>query len=84
MLKSDGALTPIETKAVPGPTKPGGSLPMAVSPDKKWLYVGLRNEPFTAVTFAIDKKTGKLSWLAAARSPIRWPMSPPTAAENSC
>jgi 6-phosphogluconolactonase len=60
-LASDGALTPIETKAVPGPSKPGGSLPMAVSPNKKLLYVGLRNEPFTAVTFAIDKKTGKLN-----------------------
>jgi 6-phosphogluconolactonase len=60
-LANDGALTPVETKAVPGPAKPGGSLPMAVSPDKKWLYVALRNEPFTAVTFALDKKTGKLT-----------------------
>jgi 6-phosphogluconolactonase len=34
---------------------------MAVSPNKKRLYVGLRNEPFTAVTFAIDGKTGKLT-----------------------
>lgn len=62
-LASDGGLTPIETKAVPGPSKPGGSLPMALSPDKKLLYVGLRNEPFTAVTFAIDKKTGKLNMI---------------------
>ncbi len=60
-MASDGTLIPIETKAVPGPSKPGGSLPMAVSPDKKLLYVGLRNEPFSAVTFAIDKKTGKLN-----------------------
>ena len=60
-LKSSGDLTPVETKAVPGPPKPGGSLPLAVSPDKKRLYVGLRNEPYSAVTFAIDGKTGKLS-----------------------
>ncbi|MGH6663846.1 MAG: lactonase family protein [Pseudolabrys sp.] len=60
-LASDGSLTPIETKAVPGPSKPGGSLPMALSPDKKLLTVGLRNEPYSAVTFAIDKKTGKLT-----------------------
>ena len=59
-LKSGGDLTPVETTAVPGPDKPGGSLPLAVSPDKKRLYVGLRNEPYSAVTFAIDSKTGKL------------------------
>ena len=45
-LKSSGDLTPVETAGVPGPAKPGGSLPLAVSPDKKRLYVGLRNEPF--------------------------------------
>ena len=60
-LKSSGELTPVETTAVPGPAKPGGSLPLAVSPDKKRLYVGLRNEPYSAVTFAIDAKTGKLT-----------------------
>lgn len=60
-LKKSGDLAPVATTAVPGPAKPGGSLPMAVSPDKKRLYVGLRNEPYTAVTFAIDQKTGKLT-----------------------
>jgi 6-phosphogluconolactonase len=60
-LKSSGDLAPVETAAVPGPAKPGGSLPLAVSPDKKRLYVGLRNEPYSAVTFAIDAKTGKLT-----------------------
>lgn len=60
-LKANGDLSPVATTAVPGPAKPGGSLPMAVSPDKKRLTVGLRNEPFTAVTFKIDRKTGKLT-----------------------
>jgi 6-phosphogluconolactonase len=60
-LKNNGDLTPVAVTLVPGPAKPGGSLPMAVSPDKKRLYVGLRNEPFTAVTFTIDQKTGKLT-----------------------
>lgn len=60
-LKANGDLTPVATVAVPGPAKPGGSLPMAVSPDKKRLYVGLRNEPFSAVTFTIDRKSGKLT-----------------------
>ena len=59
-LKSSGDLTPVETAGVPGPAKPGGSLPLAVSPDKKRLFVGLRNEPYSAVTFAIDAGTGKL------------------------
>ena len=31
-LKSNGDLTPVETAAVPGPAKPGGSLPLAVGP----------------------------------------------------
>jgi 6-phosphogluconolactonase len=60
-LKSNGDLTPVETTAVPGPAKPGSSLPLAVSPDKKRLYAGLRNEPYSVVTFAIDGKTGKLT-----------------------
>jgi 6-phosphogluconolactonase len=60
-LKSSGDLTPVETAGVPGPAKPGGSLPLAVSPDKKRLYVGLRNEPYSAVTFTIDARTGKLT-----------------------
>jgi len=60
-LKSNGDLRPVETAPVPGPAKPGSSLPLAVSPDKKRLYVGLRNEPYSAVTFAIDAKTGKLT-----------------------
>jgi 6-phosphogluconolactonase len=60
-LKSNGDLSPIATTPVPGPAKPGGSLPMAVSPDKKRLHVGLRNEPYSAVTFTIDANTGQLT-----------------------
>ena len=59
-LKPNGDLTPVETTAVPGPDKRGGSLPLAVSPDKKRLFAGLRNEPYSVVSFAIDAKTGKL------------------------
>jgi 6-phosphogluconolactonase len=60
-LQSSGELVPVATTQVPGPSKPGGSLPLAVSPDKRHLYVGLRNEPYTAVTFAIDPKSGTLT-----------------------
>ena len=61
-LDAGGGLTPVDTKAVPGPAKPGSTTPMAVSPDKKFLTVGLRNEPYSAATFAIDAKTGKLAY----------------------
>jgi 6-phosphogluconolactonase len=60
-LKSNGDLVPVATTAVPGPTKPGASLPLSISPDKKLLYAGLRNEPYSVVTFSIDGNTGKLS-----------------------
>ena len=66
-LKSNGDLTPVETTAVPGPAKPGSSLPLAVSPDKKRLYAGLRNEPYSVVTFAIDAGTGKLTPVGPGR-----------------
>jgi 6-phosphogluconolactonase len=60
-LRSNGDLTAVETTAVPGPAKPGGSLPLALSPDKKFLYAGLRNEPYSVVTFGRDDKSGKLT-----------------------
>lgn len=59
-LKADGNVVPLQTVAVPGPSKPGGSTPLAISPDKNRLYAGLRNEPYTAVTFDIDAATGML------------------------
>jgi 6-phosphogluconolactonase len=64
-LAADGALSPVDTKAVPGPAKPGSTTPMAVSPDKKLLIVGLRNEPYSAATFAIDGRTGKLAYVGS-------------------
>ena len=60
-LNADERLMPVETVVVPGGDKPGGSLPLAVSPDRKFLFVALRNEPYTLVTFAIDAATGKLT-----------------------
>jgi 6-phosphogluconolactonase len=56
-----GALTEVAKTAVPGPAKPGGSLPLAVSPDKKFIFAGLRSEPFSVATFSIDPKSGKLT-----------------------
>ena len=58
-----GDLKEIEKVVVPGITKAGGSIPMAVSPNKKFLYAGFRGEPQVAAAFAIDGKTGKLKHL---------------------
>jgi 6-phosphogluconolactonase len=58
-----GDLAEIEKKVVPGIAKAGGSIPMTVSPDKKFLYAGMRGEPLVAAAFAIDARTGKLKHL---------------------
>ena len=54
-LKSDGTL------AAQGRVPAGKPvMPLATSPDKKYLYATVRSKPFTAHTFAIDRKTGAL------------------------
>jgi 6-phosphogluconolactonase len=58
-----GDLTEIEKTAIPGIIKPGGSIPMAVSPNRKFLYAGMRGEPLVVAAFAIDAGTGKLKHL---------------------
>lgn len=62
-LAPDGSLTTIETIPVPGPTTPGGSLPLAMTADRSRLYVGLRNEPYSVASYAIIPDTGKLTLL---------------------
>jgi 6-phosphogluconolactonase len=59
-LKLNGEVVPVTNVVVPGPAKPGGTLPMAISPNKRFLYAALRSEPFSVATFAIDAKSGKL------------------------
>ena len=39
-------------------------MPLAASPDKKYLYASVRSKPFTAHTYAIDPKTGALKPVA--------------------
>ncbi|HEX4780981.1 MAG TPA: beta-propeller fold lactonase family protein, partial [Usitatibacter sp.] len=52
----------------PGPRcKVGGVvMPMAVSPDKRFLYAAGRGKPFTVHVFAIDPASGSLSPTATA------------------
>jgi 6-phosphogluconolactonase len=61
MLSDKGEMSVVETVPFPGVTKAGGSTPLAVSPDRRFLYAGVRSEPFQVLTFAIDGRTGRLS-----------------------
>ena len=62
-MESDGTLKP-------GPRVPAGKIvmPMAVSPDKRFLFAAIRTKPFSAVTYAIDPKSGTLKELS--RGPL--------------
>jgi 6-phosphogluconolactonase len=65
MDRATGALDLIEKTPVPGAEKPSpASLPMATSPDKKFLYAQLRSEPYPVSTFAIERPSGKLKHIA--------------------
>src|SRR5262245_7162973 len=67
VLKLDpksGDLTAVETVTIPGITKTAGSTPIAVSPDKKFLFAATRGEPMVAASFRIDPASGKLSHIA--------------------
>ncbi|MGH6804910.1 MAG: lactonase family protein, partial [Methyloceanibacter sp.] len=63
--RQSGDLTVVEKVPIPGITKPGISTPMAVSPDRRFLYVGTRGEPKIAAGFAIDPASGKLKHVAS-------------------
>lgn len=60
-----GNLTMVQKVPIPGITASGTSTPMAVSPDRRFLYVGTRGEPKIAAGFAIDPKSGRLQHVAS-------------------
>src|SRR3954452_12334667 len=67
MNRATGDLDLIDKVAIPGTDKPSPtSMPIALRPDRRFLYAALRREPFTVASFAIDKATGKLSHLGNA------------------
>lgn len=47
----------------------GVAMPMAVSPDRRYLYVGLRSEPYSVSSFRIDPATGRLTPIATTPLP---------------
>jgi 6-phosphogluconolactonase len=60
-LQPDGTLQP-------GARVKAGNLvmPMAVSPDKKRLYAGLRSKPYAVAVYRIDAKSGELAPIGKA------------------
>ncbi len=59
--RAAGTLQAVETVALGGQ-----AMPMAVSPDKRVLYVALRSQPFRVVSLAMDPASGKLRKLGEA------------------
>ena len=65
---SSGEIKAVETVPLPGVEKPGSSTPLAVSPDRQLLFAGVRSEPYTVFSFAIDGKSGHLT--SRGRGPL--------------
>lgn len=61
---TSGELSPVQTVSVTGQV-----MPLAVSPDRKFLYASLRSQPFTAASFRIDAASGKLSAIGSSALP---------------
>jgi len=58
-MESDGALK------LGGRVEAGQRVgPLSVSPDKRFLFAAVRAKPYTAITYAIDRKTGALKQLS--------------------
>jgi 6-phosphogluconolactonase len=62
--RESGRVAPIAATPVPGGEGPSPtSMPLAISPDRRFLYAAVRSEPFPAVSFAIDPASGRLTHL---------------------
>lgn len=67
MNRATGDLAPIDRIAIPGANKPSPtSMPLALTPDRRFLYAALRSEPYTVASFAIERTSGRLSHLGNA------------------
>ena len=53
-----GDLAPVQQVTL---NVPGQVMPLAVSPDRRFLYAAQRSEPFSVAAFAIDGYSGRLS-----------------------
>jgi 6-phosphogluconolactonase len=59
-----GELAPVRAVAVGGQV-----MPMALSPDRRFLYAARRSDPLEVLSFAIDPRSGELAALGAAPLP---------------
>ncbi len=52
----------------PGPRAKAASvvMPMAVSPDRRFLYAGVRSKPYSVIAYSIDSGTGELRQLSTS------------------
>jgi 6-phosphogluconolactonase len=65
-----GGLKWLDSTLVPGPAGPSPtSMPMALNPDSKRLYVAVRIAPFPTTSFAIGAASGTLTALGTAELP---------------
>ncbi|MDB5863673.1 MAG: 6-phosphogluconolactonase [Betaproteobacteria bacterium] len=63
-MSSSGELNKVQDVSVTGK-----AMPMAVSPDRRFLFVALRTEPYSIASFAIDGANGMLTHLGNAPAP---------------
>jgi 6-phosphogluconolactonase len=74
MARDSGALTAVGFTALGGASEPAQfSIPMAVNPDRAFLYAALRAPPYPISNFAIDAASGRLTCLGVTppEDPIR-------------
>jgi 6-phosphogluconolactonase len=66
-----GELALVETVAIPGVVEAGTSTPLAVRPDKRILFAGIRGEPIFAASFQIHPVDGRLTHIGNGPLPDR-------------
>ncbi len=66
--RATGELTLVERTEIPGVAKAGASTPLAISPDKRFLFAATRGEPQAVSTYAVNQQTGKLKYIG--RGPL--------------
>jgi 6-phosphogluconolactonase len=66
---ASGDLTTLDTLVLRGGDKQAGACPMALSHDRRHLYVALRSEPYAALSFSVDASNGRLNQVGEASLP---------------